>query len=34
MFKAENYISAIQKQHVDKAEQLLKAKQKELLGES
>ncbi|KAK9303095.1 hypothetical protein QLX08_005066 [Tetragonisca angustula] len=34
MFKAENYISAIQKQYVDKAEQLLKAKQKELLGES
>ncbi|XP_043524911.1 ribosome-recycling factor, mitochondrial isoform X3 [Frieseomelitta varia] len=34
MFKAENYIGAIQKQYVDKAEQLLKAKQKELLGEN
>ncbi|XP_003490481.1 ribosome-recycling factor, mitochondrial isoform X1 [Bombus impatiens] len=33
-FKAESYISALQKQYVDKAEELLKAKQKELLGES
>ncbi|CAK9825292.1 Ribosome-recycling factor, mitochondrial [Anthophora retusa] len=32
--KGENYISAMQKEHVSKAEQLLKAKQKELLGES
>lgn len=33
-FKAESYIGAIQKQYVDKAEKLLKEKQKELLGES
>ncbi|XP_017892735.1 ribosome-recycling factor, mitochondrial [Ceratina calcarata] len=34
IFKAENYINALQKEYVQKAEQLLKAKQKELLGES
>ncbi|CAK9805154.1 Ribosome-recycling factor, mitochondrial [Anthophora plagiata] len=34
VYKGENYISAMQKQYVSKAEQLLKAKQKELLGES
>lgn len=33
-FKAESYVSALQKQYVNKAEELLKAKQKELLGES
>lgn len=34
MFRAENYIGAIQKEYVQKAEQILKTKQKELLGES
>lgn len=34
VYRGENYISAMQKEYVSKAEQLLKAKQKELLGES
>lgn len=34
VFKAESYINSLQKEYVDKADQLLKAKQKELLGES
>ncbi|KOC62096.1 Ribosome-recycling factor, mitochondrial [Habropoda laboriosa] len=34
IFKAESYINALQKENVSKAEQLLKTKQKELLGES
>ncbi|OAD53779.1 Ribosome-recycling factor, mitochondrial [Eufriesea mexicana] len=34
MFRAENYIGAMQKAYVQKAEQILKTKQKELLGES
>lgn len=33
IFKAEDYINATQKEYVKKAEQLLKSKQKELLGE-
>lgn len=34
IFKAQAYINTLQKEYVEKAEQLLKAKQKELLGES
>ncbi|CAK9810239.1 Ribosome-recycling factor, mitochondrial [Anthophora quadrimaculata] len=34
VYRGENYIGAMQKEYVSKAEQLLKAKQKELLGES
>ncbi|XP_054001010.1 ribosome-recycling factor, mitochondrial [Hylaeus anthracinus] len=33
-FKIEGYISTISREHIDKAENLLKTKQKELLGES